>query len=317
MLTYAVTGAGGMIGRHLLDALRPRGGRIQALLLPNEPEPPSSDGVEFVRGDVRDSEQMMSFVSGADVVFHLAALVGRNANHVSMSVAHEVNVKGTRNVLRAAERCNVRRFVFLSTCCVYGLHAQADDIVTEQSPHAPLRLPYDLTKTEADDAVACCDSAAVPWTILQIPVALGGAHTVGMPTALALARVATTGFVPRRLGGASWANYVFGADVAAALVLLAEHPAAVGQTFIYSESAPMHLFLSWIARELDVRCRIVPVPAFALSAVVRAKPSAIVLANRRRFAADKIKRLVGFSPPIGLEEGLRETIRHYRSNGSL
>lgn len=317
MTLNAITGAGGMIGRHLVDALRPSGGRIRALLMPKEPVPASFDDVEVIRGDVRDRELMLSFTAGADTVFHLAALVGRDANRASLEAARDVNVRGTVHLLEAARRSGAGRFVFLSTCCVYGLYGLAEQVVDETSPHAPLGLPYDITKTEADELVSRQDPAGLPWSILQIPVALGGNHTLDKPTAMSLIRLGRAGLAPRPLGRESWANYAFGSDVAAALLRLADHPAAVGQTFIYSESVPLHVLLSWIAGELGVRLWPIPVPASVLSAVARARKSAALLANRRRFANEKIARLLDFSPPVGLEHGVRQTLRHYRSAGLL
>ncbi len=239
MTTCAITGAGGMVGRHLVGELLAAGVRIRALLLHGEPVPPGFDDIEIVRGDVRDRAQMATFVAGCDTVYHLAALVGRDANTASFATAREVNVNGTRNLVDAARAAAVERFVFLSTCCVYGLHGFDDSVVDETSPHAPLDLPYDVTKTEAERLVCDTGVSDLPWSVLQIPVALGGVHTVDKPTAMSLIRLARIGIAPKSNGRTSWANYVFGRDVAAALMALAQHPAAIGQTFIHSESVPL------------------------------------------------------------------------------
>lgn len=316
MKLYAITGADGMIGRHLVQMLLASDVHMRVLLLPDAPIPPFFHGLDIVRGDIRDRETVERLVDGVDVVFHLAALVGRAANGASLGMARDVNVGGTRNVLNAVLRSAHARLVFLSTCCVYGLHGFEEQMLDENSPHVPLHLPYDLSKAEAEALVAGTDPRLVPWTILQVPVALGGAHTVEQPTAISLIRLARTGFAPRATGGGVWTNYVFGADVAAALAMLGRHQDAVGQTFIHSESVPLHVLVSWIAQELGVRCRAVPVPHLALKAAALTRRSAIVLANRRRFASEKIARL-GFSPPIGLERGVRETIRHYQSAGLI
>jgi nucleoside-diphosphate-sugar epimerase len=306
-----------MIGRHLVQELRASGAEIRILLLPDAPALPSFRDLEVVRGDVRDPVAVERLVDGADIVFHLAALVGRTANDAPLATVRDVNVAGTRNVLKATGRSAHARLVLLSTCCVYGLHGLREQIVDETSPHAPMDLPYDLSKTEAEAIVSGTDPRSVPWTILQVPVALGGVHTVEKPTAMSLIRLARSGCIPRALGGTVWANYVFGADVAAALARLGEHPEAVGQTFIHSESVPLHVLLSWIARELGVRYRMIPVPHLALHAAALTKHSAIVLANRRRFTAEKIRDRLGFTAPVGLEQGLRTTIEHYRSAGLI
>lgn len=315
MRRCAITGADGMIGRYLVQALHAEGIQTRALLLPDVPVPAFFRDVEIVRGDIRDPTVPQRLVRDTDAVFHLAALVGRTANAASLAVAREVNVTGTRNVLDAVALWPDARMIFLSTCSVYGLHGLEAQVCDETSPHAPLALPYDLSKTEAEELVSAADPDLTPWTILQIPVALGGIHTITQPTATALIRLARTGFAPHPIHSTVWANYVFGADVAAALVALAAHPAALGQTFIHSESVPLPLLLSWIASEFGGRCRQVPVPHLTLRAAALASPAAMVLANRRRFASAKIAHDVGFHPPFGLEHGLRETIRYYRATG--
>lgn len=315
MRRCAITGADGMIGRYLVQALHTAGFEIRALLLPGAPVPSFFGDVEIVRGDIRDPTVPQRLVRGTDAVFHLAALVGRDANGASLAAAREVNVAGTRNVLDAVARWPEARMVFLSTCCVYGLHGLDEQVLDETSPHAPLALPYDISKTEAEALVCAADPKTTPWTILQVPVALGGIHTVTQPTATSLIRLARTGFAPHPVRSTVWANYVFGGDVAAALAALAEHPGAVGQTFIHSESVPLQTLLSWIASEFGIRAWSVPVPHLTLRAAALASPSAMVLANRRRFASAKIARDVGFLPPFGVEHGLRETIRYYRAAG--
>ena len=316
MKLYAITGADGMIGRHLVEALRASGARLRVLLLPDAIAPPFFQDIEVVRGDVRRRESVERLVGGADVGFHLAALVGRAANASSLVTARDVNVGGTRNVLDAMARSSGARLVFLSTCCVYGLHGLKEQVLDETSPHAPLDQPYDRSKTEAESLVCGTDADLTPWTVLQVPVALGGAHTTEKPTAMSLIRLARLGVAPRPMGGRVWANYVFGGDVAAAPALLGEHPDSVGQTFIHSESVPLHVLVSWIARELNVRCRTFPVPHLALQSIALARHSAVALANRRRFASEKIKRL-GFSAPTGLERGVSETIAYYQSAGLI
>jgi UDP-glucose 4-epimerase len=317
LAVVGITGAGGMVGRHLVDALRASRVKIRALLLPNEAVPPSFQDVEIFRGDVRNRSDLSPFLRGADTVFHLASLVGRDANRKPLDQVRQVNVMGTRNVMEQAKLHQVGRFVFLSTCCVYGLHGIADELIDEDAARTPRDLPYDLTKAEAEASVMAEERGTLEWSILQIPVALGGEHTLDKPTILSLTKLLVLGLVPRPFGGINWVNYVFGRDAAEALIALAQHPAAVGQAFIYSESAPLSLFLSWMGRELGRKTWTVPVPALAFDLGARATQFGLVLANQRRFSARKIESLLGFRPSVGLQEGLARTLRHYRDAGLI
>lgn len=315
MNVVAITGAGGMIGRHLVESFKPLAVQVRVLLLPNETVPSCCKEAVVYRGDIRRPEDLAAFMDGADTVFHLAALVGKDANDFAESRA--VNVLGTRNLVELAKVHGIRRFVLLSTCCVYGLYGFKDEILNESGPHAPIDHPYDLTKTESEELVAAEDPTRVPWSVLQVPVVLGGVHTVNKPNLMAHLRVTRSGFIPYVFGERSWANFVYAEDVAAALVSLARHPRSIGEVFIFNETVPLNDLFDSIARELNVAVRRVPVPSFALRLAAGAHDKFAVLANRRRFSSEKIRSLLGYSPMVGLEEGLRVTISHYRKIGLI
>ncbi len=313
MDVVAITGAGGMIGPHLVEALKPSARQVRVLLLPNERVPACCQGTAVYRGDVRKPEELRAFVEGADTVFHLAALVGKDAS--SMAESRAVNVTGTRNLVELAKTSGVRRFVLLSTCCVYGLHGLKDEVLDETAPHAPIDHPYDRTKTESEELVTAEDPARLPWSVLQVPVVLGGAYVGTKPNLMSHIRIARSGFIPRTVGGGSWGNYVYAGDVAAALACLGEHPRAAGEAFIFNEAVPSNELFAWIARELNVAASPVPVPGVALRLATHAVRKLAVLANRRRFSADKIRSRLGFRPKVGLQEGLHLTISQYRKSG--
>ena len=111
MKSCLVTGAGGFIGSHLASHLVTAGWRVRAMVRYTssgtvgqlrERGPDLLNTVEVVRGDVRDPEQMRSFVAGCDVVFHLAALIGIPYSYRAPRSYVDVNVTGTLNVLEAA-----------------------------------------------------------------------------------------------------------------------------------------------------------------------------------------------------------------------
>jgi nucleoside-diphosphate-sugar epimerase len=315
MNVAAVTGAGGTIGRHLVEYLKPRVGEIRVLLLPNEPVPPVCADAKVYRGDIRKSDDLRGFLDGADTVFHLAALVGKDAD--DHAAAYAVNVEGTRNLVDLSKALGVRKLVLLSTCCVYGLYGFAEETLDERAPHAPLPHPYDQTKTQADEMVSAEDPSKLAWSVLQVPVVLGGAHTVNKPNLMAHIKLAQSGFTPFGIGAVSWANLVYAGDVAAALARIGGDPRAAGEVFIYNETAPLNDVFSWIAKDLEIDVRRVPVPSAALRIAARGYGRLALLANRRRFSSAKLRDRLGFVPPVGLQEGLRMTIAHYRKSGLL
>ena len=121
-----VTGGAGFVGSHLVDGLISEdldvavlddfsSGRRENLSLhfgkPN---------FCLVKGDVRDKASVRRALEGVDVVFHLAAIVSIDFSVKNPLLVNEVNVGGTLNVLRESLEAGVKRFVYASSCAVYG-----------------------------------------------------------------------------------------------------------------------------------------------------------------------------------------------------
>src|SRR3972149_11186786 len=170
----AVTGADGFIGSHLVEALVHVGAKVRALALYNSfgttgwldaLAPEIRCDVDIRLGDVRDPHSMLDFVSGVDIVFHLAALIAIPYSYRSPHSYVDVNITGTLNVLEAARRANVRRMVHTSTSEVYGT-AQFTPI-TEDHPLQG-QSPYSASKIGADYIVeAFVRSFDLPAVILR------------------------------------------------------------------------------------------------------------------------------------------------------
>jgi NAD dependent epimerase/dehydratase len=173
-LTVAVTGADGFIGSHVVEALVQEGARVRALSLYNsfggagwldELSPEVLQSVEIQAGDVRDPHFTREFVRGADIVFHLAALIAIPYSYRAPQSYVDVNVTGTLNVLEAVRNSNARRMIHTSTSEVYGT-AQFTPITEDH----PLRgqSPYSASKIGADHMVeAYSRSFGVPAVILR------------------------------------------------------------------------------------------------------------------------------------------------------
>ena len=102
-----VTGGHGFVGRHLVDALVARGDRVRLIDLGAQ----QRDDVEFVQADITDQDAMIDAVAGAEVVFHNASVVHTKQNKVDF-VWH-VNLEGSRRVLRACQRSEVEKLVYV------------------------------------------------------------------------------------------------------------------------------------------------------------------------------------------------------------
>lgn len=151
-----MTGAGGFIGSHLVEALVRTGTKVRALVRYNSAgrrgqlddlPPDALRSVEVIAGDVTDVACVQTAVRGCEVVFHLAALIGIPYSYRAPQSYVRTNVDGTLNVLEACRAHGVSRLVHTSTSEVYGSPQTLP--ITESHPLNP-QSPYAATKAAAD-----------------------------------------------------------------------------------------------------------------------------------------------------------------------
>ncbi len=149
IMKVLVTGGAGYIGSVLVRQLLSKGYQVRALdslkfggdalydvmLNPN---------FEFMKGDVRNADDVDKAVAGIDAIAHLAAIVGDPACKKFSFEANETNWDGSVLLFNKAEAAGVKRFVFSSTCSNYGKMANPDSFVVETSPLNPVSLYAEL-----------------------------------------------------------------------------------------------------------------------------------------------------------------------------
>jgi NAD dependent epimerase/dehydratase len=151
-----VTGAGGFIGSHLVEALLEKEAAVRAFVkyngrgdwgmlsdLPDE----SLKSIEVIAGDIRDPFFVHKAVQGCDYVFHLAALIGIPYSYVAPNDYVAVNVQGTVNVLQACRDERTPRIVHTSTSETYGTAIYVP--IDEKHPLQG-QSPYSASKIGAD-----------------------------------------------------------------------------------------------------------------------------------------------------------------------
>jgi UDP-glucose 4-epimerase len=141
-----VTGGAGFIGSHLVDRLLSEGNSVRVLdnLSTGRRENlPKSGLIEFIEGDIRDSNAVGSAVLGVSAIVHLAAVASVQASIDDPLGTHQTNLVGTLNLLEAARRSGAKRFLYASSAAVYGDNAQLP--VSENLRPSPLS-PYAADK---------------------------------------------------------------------------------------------------------------------------------------------------------------------------
>jgi dihydroflavonol-4-reductase len=148
-----VTGASGHLGNVLVRELLARGRRVRALVLPGDPARALTGlDVERVEGDVTAAETLDRAFAGVEVVFHAAGLIGLEPQFADR--LEGVNVQGTRHVIAACRRADVRRLVYTSSAHALA-HRPAASCVTEGAGFDPGAAvgAYGRSKSRASRAV--------------------------------------------------------------------------------------------------------------------------------------------------------------------
>lgn len=172
MKTALVTGADGFIGSHLTELLLESGYRVRALAQYNSfnnwgwlEDIPEHEHLEVLTGDVRDPHFVRKIVSGADTVFHLAALIAIPYSYHAPDSYVDTNVKGTLNICQAARELGDIRVLITSTSEVYGTARYVP--INEEHPKQA-QSPYSASKIAADAlAVSFFNAFNLPVTIVR------------------------------------------------------------------------------------------------------------------------------------------------------
>jgi dihydroflavonol-4-reductase len=321
-----VTGATGFLGSHVARQLAARGERVRVLVRPTS-DTRAIDGLEAERfsGDLRDASSLDGALAGVTRVFHVAAdyrLWARNPRDI-----YESNVMGTRNLLEAASRTGVEKFVYTSTVATIAVPRK--DGLPDESTRSSLEEMighYKRSKFEAEQCAMRAAEAGLPVVIVNPTTPVGPGDWKPTPTGKII-----VDFLNGRMPGYvnTGLNFVPVEDCAAGHLLAAES-GRIGERYI---SGGRNLTLKEM---LDMLAAISGLPAprwkfphalayvaacvdTLVSGALRREPQipleGVRMARHKMFVdASKATRDLGFSPgPI--EGALERAVRWYEANG--
>jgi UDP-glucose-4-epimerase GalE len=155
-LAILVTGGAGYIGSHAARALRQHG--FDAIIYDNLSDGHASlaDGFELVVADIADREQLTRTMKRVDAIMHFAAFARVGESVQNPRIYFQNNAEAGLMLLNTALDAGVRRFIFSSTCAVYGVPAKVP--ITEDTPRQPVN-PYGTSKLFFENALEAYNQA--------------------------------------------------------------------------------------------------------------------------------------------------------------
>jgi UDP-glucose 4-epimerase len=305
-LQVVVTGGAGFIGSNLVDALVAEGHSVRVLddLSTGHPEN-IHPGTDVLIGDVADEELVRRAVNGAEVVFHLAA-VRAVQRSVDLPLATDLaNTHGSLTVLKASQDTGVRRVVYASSSSVYG---GAGELPTPESAPIWPRSPYAVSKLAGElysrlfAELYGLETVSLRYFNVYGPRQRPDSQYAAV-IPLFIAALAG-GEAPIVHGdGLQSRDFTFIDDAVAANLAAAKAPASVvsGKVFNIAGGATYSVLdlLAILQREMSVESR--PVHTNPRPGDVRYSKASIASAVRD----------LGYRPKVGIEAGLRRTIRWF------
>lgn len=248
---------------------------------------------QLIVGDCRNIQTVVRAVKGTSTIIDLAAIVGDPACEEDRQTALETNYAATRMLIEVAKGFRIRRFLFASSCSVYGA---TDELADETSPVRPISL-YAQTKVDSEQALLRAQNEYFSPTILRFATVFGFSYrprfdlVVNLLSAKAHQEGSITIF-----NGTQWRPFIHVRDVAAAVVHVMNAPLGLVSGQIFNVGSPdLNYTLTDVANKIREQ--------FPDTRVEEVENS-----DRRNYRVSfkKIQSQLGFDCVWSLEEGIRE-----------
>lgn len=330
-----ITGAGGFIGGHLVEALLAAGYQPESIRLflwheesmDNVPHLP----FEVYRGDIRDSKDVLQAMKSVKTVFHLAARTDFAGK--TLRDYYDTNVVGTQNVLEAGRISGLQKIVFYSSMAVHGIPAEVGPIIGWNERFAPQKPrftnPYGHSKWIAEQRILQAHRDwGVEYAIIR-PTSVYGPREQG-PTLALIQAIVRSQYFPVG-SGKNCMEYVHVRDLVQGTVQAAESDVPAG-TVMMSGSQPVAFqevvqavysalrkpFPRWSVPGWLVWLLSLPLGmAHFFGISVPLYPQRVkTLLSTYIFDTSRAKILYDYQPSISIQEGIQETVDWYRKTKS-
>ena len=308
-----VTGASGFVGGALVRRLIANRACNSVVVAVRRNAESLPKGVRQIRvGGLLPATDWGQALQDVDAVVHCAARVHLMQDDATdpLQAYREVNVNGTLNLASQAAQAGVGRFVFVSSIKVNGEATQHGYPFTADDVPAPLD-PYGMSKLEAEQGLREIESqTGMEVVVVRPPLVYGP----GVKANFASMMRSVTRGMPLPLGAIHNARSLVALDnLVDLLVTCLKHPAAAGQTFLVSDGEDVSTteLLRRTAQAMGKKALLLPVPASVLelcATLLSKRAVAQRLSGSLQVDIAKTCRLLGWKPPLTLDQGLRKAV---------
>ncbi|MEY2861692.1 MAG: hypothetical protein RL392_2150 [Pseudomonadota bacterium] len=310
-----VTGASGFVGRALLCHLAAQGNAVRAAYRNDAVSPPA--GVQSVSvGDLGSKQDWGAALQAVNVVVHAAARV-----HIMKDVAidpllvyRKVNVDGTLNLATQAAAAGVRRFIFLSSVKVHGESTAEGGAFRADKEPIPVDS-YGISKLEAERGLQVIAAQTGMEVVIIRPPLVYGPGVRGNFAALMHAVVRG---IPFPLGAINNRRSLVALDNLVDLIVTClDHPKAGNQTFLVCDGEDLSTpdLMLRMAGAMNKTAYLIPLPISLMSVIARifGKSAALQrLCGNLQVDITETVDVLGWKPPIDVDEGLRRAVVQWR-----
>lgn len=321
MTKLLITGANGYIGKALCATLMSGNSnagdyRINAAVRTATACPDAV--VSIVIGDIDATTDWTEALQAVDVVIHLAARVHVMRDDATEPLAEfrKTNVDGTVNLARQAVQAGVRRFIFISSIKVNGEYTLPGCPFTAEDMPTPADA-YGISKYEAEcSLLELAEQTAMELVIIRPSLVYGPGVKANFYSMMCWLDKK----MPLPLGALENRRSLLALDNLVDLIIICiEHPAAANLIFLAADGEDMSTtqLLHRVAAALGKTSLLIPVPRWILTVVAKwLNKTAVVqrLCDSLQVDIGKTRRLLGWVPPVSVDEALAKTAQDFMKN---
>lgn len=309
-----VTGATGFVGRALQQRILADGEHDLTIAARSVVDAPSAVSVVSV-ADLTAATDWSDALQGIDTVIHSAARVHvmDDTSADPLAEFRKVNVDGTLNLACQAVEAGVKRFIFISSIKVNGEGTEPCMPYTADAKPNPVD-PYGISKYEAEQALMVLAQETGLEVVIVRPVLVYGP---GVKANFRSVMKCVSRGLPLPLGAIHNKRSLIGLDNLVSLILTCVvHPAAVNQVFLASDGNDLSTtqMLQELGVALDRPARLLPIPVSWLNLVftlLGKKSLSQRLCGSLQVDITKNQQLLGWTPPVTVEDAMRKTAQAY------